>query len=84
MCFLDYDTHFSKSCKHDSRLLAKTLISSNPTPSLSEQAAYYRAHFSIAVGSLSITYLPRATLTIGTPGTFLTLLFKSLSFVATK
>lgn len=42
------------------------------------------AYFSGASGSLSITYLPLATLMIGTPGTFLTLLFKSLSFVATR
>lgn len=35
-------------------------------------------------GSLSITYLPFATLTIGTPGIFLILLFRSLSFVATR
>jgi hypothetical protein len=35
-------------------------------------------------GNRSMTYLPFATLTMGTPGIFLILLFKSLSFVATK
>ena len=41
-------------------------------------------YFSGASGRRSITYLPFATLMIGTPGTFLILLFKSLSFVATR
>lgn len=41
-------------------------------------------YFSGASGRRSITYLPFATLMIGTPGTFLILLFRSLSFVATR
>ena len=41
-------------------------------------------YFSGASGNRSITYFPRATLTIGTPGTFLSLLFKSRSFVPTR
>ena len=40
-------------------------------------------HFSGASGNLSMTYLPRATLMMGTPGIFLIRLFKSRSFVAT-
>lgn len=41
-------------------------------------------YFSGASGNLSITYLPFATLIIGTPGIFLNLLLRSLSFVATR
>ena len=37
-----------------------------------------------ASGNLSIVYLPFATLTIGTPGIFLNLLFKSTSLVPTR
>ena len=40
-------------------------------------------HFSGASGSLSMTYLPFATLIIGTPGILRIRLFRSLSFVAT-
>jgi hypothetical protein len=38
-----------------------------------------QAHFSGAPGNLSMTYFPLATLIMGTPGTFLTLLLRSLS-----
>lgn len=40
-------------------------------------------HFSGASGNRSITYFPRATLMMGTPGTFRMRLLRSRSFVAT-
>ena len=45
--------------------------------------ALHHSHLSGASGNLSTAYRPLATLTIGTPGIFLILLFKSRSFVAT-
>lgn len=60
----------------NARLLAK--------PSSKPLSLWNTAYFSGASGNLSTTYFPLATLMIGTPGTFLTLLFRSLSFVATR